>query len=80
MDHHITPRVARGVGITGAGGTPYAAAVIRGPLDAGEAVDLGTRTPEETAVPVAAGVVTCRWGGTGLPLTGLSGDTHRPAA
>ncbi|MBD0738128.1 UbiX family flavin prenyltransferase [Streptomyces sp. CBMA29] len=40
MDHHITPRVPWVVGITGASGTPYAAAVIRGLLDAGEAVDL----------------------------------------
>ncbi|WP_443071120.1 UbiX family flavin prenyltransferase [Streptomyces sp. NBC_01476] len=40
MDHHITSRVPWVVGITGASGTPYAAAVLRALLDAGEAVDL----------------------------------------
>ncbi|WP_078876670.1 UbiX family flavin prenyltransferase [Streptomyces sp. 150FB] len=42
MDHHhqTTPRKPWVVGITGASGTPYAAAVLRGLLDAGESVDL----------------------------------------
>jgi 4-hydroxy-3-polyprenylbenzoate decarboxylase len=40
MDHHITPRVPWVIGITGASGTPYAAAVIRALLDAGESIDL----------------------------------------
>ncbi|MBM9504124.1 UbiX family flavin prenyltransferase [Streptomyces sp. KK5PA1] len=40
MDHHITPRVPWVIGITGASGTPYAAAVVRALLDAGEAIDL----------------------------------------
>ncbi|WP_189309035.1 UbiX family flavin prenyltransferase [Streptomyces brasiliensis] len=41
MDHQpTTPRTPWVVGITGASGTPYAAAVLRGLLDAGEAVDL----------------------------------------
>jgi 4-hydroxy-3-polyprenylbenzoate decarboxylase len=40
MDHHITPRVPWVIGITGASGTPYAAAVVRAMLDAGEAIDL----------------------------------------
>ncbi|GHJ41709.1 UbiX family flavin prenyltransferase [Streptomyces sp. TS71-3] len=41
MDHQpTTPRTPWVVGITGASGTPYAAAVLRGLLDAGEPVDL----------------------------------------
>ncbi|MFE7172319.1 UbiX family flavin prenyltransferase [Streptomyces sp. NPDC057616] len=41
MDHQpTTSRTPWVVGITGASGTPYAAAVIRALLDAGEAVDL----------------------------------------
>lgn len=43
MDHQhnqTTPRTPWVVGITGASGTPYAAAVVRGLLDAGEAIDL----------------------------------------
>ncbi len=43
MDHQTTPvtsRVPWVVGITGASGTPYASAVIRALLDAGEPVDL----------------------------------------
>ncbi|WP_327041425.1 XdhC family protein [Micromonospora ureilytica] len=41
-------------------------------------LDLGGRTPEETAVSVAAQIVAARWGGTGCPLAALDGPIHRP--
>ncbi|WP_410813613.1 XdhC family protein [Micromonospora sp. 067-2] len=42
-------------------------------------LDLGGRTPEETAVSVAAQIVAGRWGGTGHPLAALTGPIHHPA-
>ncbi|MET8234097.1 XdhC family protein [Micromonospora sp. NPDC005298] len=42
-------------------------------------LDLGGRTPEETAVSVAAQIVAARWGGSGRPLTALAGPIHEPA-
>ncbi|MEU8112090.1 XdhC family protein [Micromonospora sp. NPDC048947] len=41
-------------------------------------LDLGGRTPEETAVSVAAQIVAARWGGTGRPLAAVDGPIHRP--
>ncbi|MFG1837509.1 XdhC family protein [Micromonospora sp. NPDC049175] len=41
-------------------------------------LDLGGRTPEETAVSVAAQIVAARWGGSGRPLAALDGPVHRP--
>lgn len=40
-------------------------------------LDLGGRTPEETALAIAAEIVAERWGGTGRPLTELKGTIHR---
>ena len=39
-------------------------------------LDLGARTPEETAVSVAAELIQQRWGGTGMPLKTVEGDIH----
>ncbi|MGH3281312.1 MAG: XdhC family protein [Trebonia sp.] len=39
-------------------------------------LDLGARTPEETAVSVAAELIQLRWGGAGGTLTGTEGRIH----
>ena len=39
-------------------------------------LDLGGRTPEETAISIAAEVIAARWGGSGQPLTGADGTIH----
>jgi xanthine dehydrogenase accessory factor len=39
-------------------------------------LDLGARTPEETAVSVAAELIQLRWGGSGQPLTSTRGRIH----
>ncbi|GHJ41074.1 XdhC family protein [Streptomyces sp. TS71-3] len=43
-------------------------------------LDLGARTPQETAVSIAAEIVAHRRGGTGAPLTGARTPIHRDIA
>jgi xanthine dehydrogenase accessory factor len=42
-------------------------------------LDLGGRTPEETAVSIAADIIARRWGGGGRPLAEIDGRIHHDA-
>jgi xanthine dehydrogenase accessory factor len=55
-----------------AGLTASELARLRSPIG----LDLGARTPEETAVAIAAELIQLRWGGSGQPLTATSGRIH----
>ncbi|MCH1867696.1 XdhC/CoxI family protein [Nocardioides sp. CFH 31398] len=43
-------------------------------------LDLGARTPEETAISIAAEVIASRWGGSGRRLAATDGRIHADAA
>ena len=43
-------------------------------------LDLGARTPEETALSIAAEIVAGRRGGSGVPLTGAHTPIHHDTA
>jgi xanthine dehydrogenase accessory factor len=62
-------RVAR---LRAAGLSAAELARLRSPIG----LDLGARTPEETAVSIAAELIELRWGGTGMPLTTTAGRIH----
>jgi xanthine dehydrogenase accessory factor len=43
-------------------------------------LDLGARTPEETAISIAAEIIALRWGGRGERLADLDGPVHHPTS
>lgn len=55
-----------------AGATPAELARLHSPIG----LDLGARTPEETALSIAAEIIAHAQGRTGEPLTRLSGPVH----
>jgi xanthine dehydrogenase accessory factor len=66
-------RIAR---LREAGLTGDELARLRSPIG----LDLGARTPEETAVSIAAELIQLRWGGTGQALTDTEGRIHHQLA
>ncbi|MHA5048255.1 XdhC family protein [Streptomyces sp. SD15] len=66
--HRDRDRRLREVGLT-----ERELARLRSPIG----LDLGARTPEETALSIAAEIVATREGGTGAPLTGSRTPIHR---
>ena len=49
------------------------------PLHSPIGLDLGARTPEETAISVMAEIIADRWGGGGEPLRETQGPIHTHA-
>ena len=47
-----------------------------GRLSSPVGLDLGARTPEETAVSIAAEIIALRWGGKGERLASMEGRIH----
>ncbi|MDT4937121.1 MAG: xanthine dehydrogenase accessory factor [Pseudonocardiales bacterium] len=43
-------------------------------------LDIGSRTPAETAISIAAEIIAQRWGGTGAPLRHIAGPIHHDKA
>jgi xanthine dehydrogenase accessory factor len=68
-----TERLAR---LREAGVTEPALARLSSPIG----LDLGARTPEETAVSIVAEIISRRWGGGGRPLTAVDGRIHHELA
>ncbi|WP_328766367.1 XdhC family protein [Streptomyces sp. NBC_00286] len=66
--HEDRNRRLREVGVT-----ERELARLRSPIG----LDLGARTPEETALSIAAEIVAVRQGGSGVPLTGSATPIHR---
>jgi xanthine dehydrogenase accessory factor len=58
--------------LTEAGVTTEELARLRSPIG----LDLGARTPEETAISIAAEIISDRWGGTGQHLENTDGPIH----
>ncbi|MFJ7200198.1 MULTISPECIES: XdhC family protein [unclassified Streptomyces] len=65
--HEVRNRRLREVGVTS-----RELARLHSPIG----LDLGARTPEETALSIAAEIVAARRGGTGVPLTGSGAPIH----
>lgn len=59
-----------------AGATELELARLKSPIG----LDLGARTPEETALSIAAEIIAARRGGTGVPLTGAHTPIHHDTA
>jgi len=55
--------------------TPGELARLHSPIG----LDVGARTPEETAVSIAAEIISGRWGGSGRPLAATHGPIHGAA-